>query len=235
MPASQRGEALAPQGEAQALLAVRDNDQHSNDIEQHYLHIMRTARQRLVIANAYFFPGYRLLRELRNAAQRGVEVTLILQGEPDMPIAKLGARLLYNYLLRDGVRIFEYCRRPLHGKVALADHDWATVGSSNLDPLSLSLNLEANVLIRDERFNQRLHAHLMELAQSHCKAINLERIQRGYFWRAPLVFLSFHFLRHFPAVAGWFPAHSPRLTSLKAEDLQVDASAVSNPHGEARP
>src|SRR5690606_6806999 len=141
-----------------------------------------------------------LLREMRGAARRGVQVQLILQGQPDMPIAKFAARMLYNYLLRDGVQIFEYCTRPLHGKVALVDDEWATVGSSNLDPLSLSLNLEANLIIRDRTFNQELYQRLSRLMEEHCRSISLERILRGHFWRAPLIFVYFHVLRHFPAL-----------------------------------
>ncbi|UXY55766.1 cardiolipin synthase ClsB [Pseudomonas tohonis] len=210
-------------GPARMLLSIRDNERHRNDIEEQYLRALRSARQRLVVANAYFFPGYRLLRELRNAARRGVQVTLILQGQPDMPLVRLCSRLLYNYLLRDGVVIHEYCQRPLHGKVALVDSDWATVGSSNLDPLSLSLNLEANLVIRDPAFNRQLHDHLQQLADAKCKRVTLQRITRGHWWRAPLIFLSFHFLRHFPAIAGWFPAHSPRIKSLQPlEDAGVE-------------
>lgn len=176
-----------------------------------------------MIANAYFFPGYRLLRELRNAARRGVDVMLILQGQPDMRWVRALSRLLYNYLLRDGVRILEYRQRPLHGKVALVDDDWSTVGSSNLDPLSLSFNLEANLLIRDRAFNQGLHRHLAELARDHCKAVTLERMVRGYWWRAPLIFLGFHLTRYFPRIAGWFPAHRQRLQPLQApSDAPVD-------------
>ncbi|TBU77406.1 cardiolipin synthase ClsB [Phytopseudomonas daroniae] len=221
-------------GNSRLLMAVRDNDADTNTIEQHYLDAIRNAQHRLVVANAYFFPGYRLLRELRNAARRGVKVTLILQGQPDMPLVRLCSRLTYNYLLRDGVTIYEYCQRPLHGKVALADHEWSTVGSSNLDPLSLSLNLEANVIVRDPALNRRLYEHLMELATSRCKSVPLKRVMRGYWWRAPLIFLCFHFLRHFPAIAGWFPAHSPRLKLLQPEvenppcsTLQVDQEKVS--------
>ncbi|MCE7073816.1 phospholipase D-like domain-containing protein, partial [Bordetella bronchiseptica] len=118
-------------GPARARLVVRDNDQHTNDIEQSYRVAIRAARRDIVIANAYFFPGYRLLRDLRAAAARGVRVRLILQGEPDMPIAQLGARLLYDALAEAGVEILEYCERPLHGKVASIDDEWATVGSSN--------------------------------------------------------------------------------------------------------
>ncbi|KDB91578.1 cardiolipin synthase ClsB [Bordetella bronchiseptica] len=89
-------------GPARARLVVRDNDQHTNDIEQSYRVAIRAARRDIVIANAYFFPGYRLLRDLRAAAARGVRVRLILQGEPDMPIAQLGARLLYDALAEHG-------------------------------------------------------------------------------------------------------------------------------------
>ncbi|KMM85376.1 putative cardiolipin synthase [Pseudomonas taetrolens] len=205
-------------GDARLLLSIRDNADHSTDIEEQYLLAIRAAVHRLVIANAYFFPGYRLLRELRNASRRGVEVTLILQGEPDMPWVRSASRLLYNYLLRDGVRIFEYCQRPFHGKVALMDHEWSTVGSSNLDPLSLALNLEANLFIRDRALNRQLHDHLLGLATEHCTRITLARVTRGYWWRAPLIFIGFHLTRRFPAIAGLLPAHTPRLRSLRTLD-----------------
>jgi cardiolipin synthase len=215
LPWRSRGEPIdADSAKAQVLLSIRDNQRHTNDIEQHYLHAIERAQERIIIANAYFFPGYRLLRSLRDAARRGVKVILILQGMPDMPLVRLCSRLLYNYLLRDGVEIREYCDRPLHGKVAIVDRDWATVGSSNLDPLSLSLNLEGNLIIRDRDFNQRLYDHLHELATASCTSISLQTVLRGHWWRAPLIFLTFHFLRHFPAWVGFIPAHSPRIKPL---------------------
>ncbi|WP_085597721.1 MULTISPECIES: cardiolipin synthase ClsB [unclassified Pseudomonas] len=213
-PAGPSLPAMPPCGPASIRLAIRDNQRHRDDIETQYLQAIRAARQRLILANAYFFPGYRVIRELRNAARRGVEVSLILQGQPDLPWARGFSRLLYNYLMRDGVAIHEYVRRPLHGKVALADHDWATVGSSNLDPLSLSLNLEANLIIRDVDFNQRLHRHLERLMTRHCRQVTQQRLLRGHWWRGPVIFLYFHLLRHFPAIAGWLPAHRPRLESI---------------------
>ena len=201
--------------DGQVRLVFRDNDQHNTDIEDVYLQVLRKAKRRVIIANAYFFPGYRLLREIRNAARRGVEVRLILQGQPDMLVAKLAARMTYDYLLRAGVQIHEYCQRPLHGKVALVDDDWSTVGSSNLDPLSLSLNLEANVLIRDRAFSQHLYERLEDLSQNHCKAMDAKLLPRGRIWHMTVGFLVFHFLRHFPAMAGWLPAHKPRLKPFR--------------------
>ncbi|RMP65333.1 hypothetical protein ALQ18_200044 [Pseudomonas marginalis pv. marginalis] len=202
-------------------LIYRDNVQHRDDIEEAYIHALSKAQRRAVIANAYFFPGYRLLREIRNAARRGVHVQLIMQGQPDVLLAKLAARMLYDYLLKDGVVIHEYCQRPLHGKVALVDDDWSTVGSSNLDPLSLSLNLEANVLIRDRAFNQQLYESLELLAKNHCKTMPENRKPRLWLWRLTVGFLVFHVMRHFPALTGWLPAHKPRLKPFEnsANDL----------------
>lgn len=207
-----------PAGTCRTCLAIRDNLQRRTDIEQHYLRAIQRARQRLLIANAYFFPGYRLLRALRDAARRGVTVRLILQGLPDMPLVRLCSKLLYDTLLRDGVEIYEYCERPLHGKVAVADGRWATVGSSNLDPLSLSLNLEGNLMIEDAGFATALDEHLQTLSEHSCRRVTRKAARRGYWWRAPLVFLSFHFLRHFPAIAGQLPAHRQVLHPAQVED-----------------
>ncbi|GGY67340.1 cardiolipin synthase B [Cellvibrio zantedeschiae] len=213
-------------GNSKMLLAVRDNVWHTRDIERHYLRAIHGARHRLLIANAYFFPGYRLLRALRRAARRGVEVTLILQGRPDMAWVSMCTRLLYSYLLKEGIVIHEYCQRPLHGKVALADDEWATIGSSNLDPLSLALNLEANLVIEDRAFNQRLYKHLQGLAKAHCKPIDVKIAEHGYWWRLPLIFLSFHFLRSFPKIAGWFPTHSPEVQLLSPDSPSTPVKSV---------
>lgn len=203
-------ENLAP-GEAQALFVWRDNNKHRDDIERYYLKMLSNAKQEVIIANAYFFPGYRLLHAMRNASRRGVKVKLVVQGEPDMPIVKVGARLLYNYLVKSGVEVYEYTRRPLHGKVAIMDDHWATVGSSNLDPLSLSLNLEANLIIYDRNFNATLRENLSGLIASDCQKVDESMLPRRTWWNLGKSVLAFHFLRHFPAVVGWLPAHTPRL------------------------
>lgn len=207
----------APMGETRMRLAVRDNQRHRTDIEDHYLHAIRTAKTRLVIANAYFFPSYHLWQALRMASRRGVEVILILQGRPDMPWARMLSSSLYSYMLKDGIRIYEYQERPLHAKIAIIDNDWVTVGSSNLDPLSLSLNLEANLFMRDAALNQQISEHLAELVEHSCRLITPEVAEKGRWWRTPLMFVSFHFLRHFPLSAGWNPGHTPRLKTLTPE------------------
>ena len=213
---SHRPAVNATPGDAQVLYVYRDNDEHRDDIEKHYMEMLRKAKREVIIANAYFFPGYRLLREMRNAAQRGVRVKLIVQGEPDMPIVKVGAELLYNYLVDGGVEVYEYIRRPLHGKVAVCDDHWATVGSSNLDPLSLSLNLEANLIIHDRPFNRTLRDNLDALITHDCQRVQEDRLPPRNWWQLSKSVVVFHFLRHFPAIAGWLPAHTPRLAQVAA-------------------
>ncbi|MGU3413564.1 cardiolipin synthase ClsB [Enterobacteriaceae bacterium C34A] len=202
-------------GEAQALFVWRDNHEHRDDIERHYLKMLANAKREVIIANAYFFPGYRLLHAMRNTARRGVSVKLVVQGEPDMPIVKVGARLLYRYLLKGGVQIYEYTRRPLHGKVALMDEHWTTVGSSNLDPLSLSLNLEANLIIHDRAFNHTLRENLHGILAQDCQQVDETMVPKRSWWNLTKSVLAFHFLRHFPAVVGWLPAHTPRLAQVQ--------------------
>ena len=214
-------------GQAAGLFVTRDNRRHTHDIERHYRIAIRSAQHRIIIANAYFFPGYRFLRALRHAARRGVDVRLILQGEPDMAIVKIAGSMLYHHLISAGVHIHEYCDRPLHGKVAVFDDALATVGSSNLDPLSLALNLEANVLIKDKRFNAELTGRLEHLIAHSCKEINASDLDSSSHWRVVRSYFVFHLLRWYPAWAGWLPAHAPRLTLAGAplSPSQADASS----------
>ncbi|MBP6017997.1 MAG: cardiolipin synthase ClsB [Burkholderiaceae bacterium] len=203
-----------PVGDTRAALVIRDNDHHTSDIEIHYRMGIRAAKQQITIANAYFFPGYRLLRDLRKAAKRGVKVKLILQGEPDMPIARFAATMLYDYLLSAGVEIYEYCERPLHGKVATVDGLWSTVGSSNLDPLSMALNLEANVMLYDRAFSTHLQHRLDALVEQHCHLMTRTAPPKRRIQRVLVGTLVFHFLRRFPIWVRWFPLRTRVLISV---------------------
>jgi cardiolipin synthase len=225
VPASVSSDAA---GTAEAMLVVRDNDRHRDDIERHYRAAIRSARKQVIIANAYFFPGYRLLRQLRRAARRGVDVHLILQGEPDMQIVKTAAELLYDHLQRAGVHVHEYGKRPLHAKVAVVDDDWSTVGSSNLDPLSLALNLEANVILRDRDFARVLRGRLQHLIDHECRPAPVPPPSRWSLWPQLRSAVVFHFLRHFSTWADYLPRHAPKLKVLHpspAERAEADERA----------
>jgi cardiolipin synthase len=220
-------------GGVQMAFVIRDNFAHRADIESAYRSAIRAARDTVWIANAYFFPGYRLLRELRRAARRGVTVRLILQKDPDVPIARFAARLLYDGLMKEGVTVHEYCRREMHGKVAVVDGVWATVGSANLDPLSLSLNLEANVLIRDAEFAATLERRLRHLIEHECEQLNADSLPRWTMWRYVTGALAYHIARRFPRWLRWLSHPRLRFRSFvgkKSVDVEVvpDAAAAGD-------
>lgn len=214
-----------PVGDTQVLFVPRDNAHRTDTIEREYRTAIRSARREILIANAYFFPGYGFLRDLHQAARRGVKVSLIFQGEPDKQIALTAARTLYRHMLDAGVCIYEYCERPFHGKVALIDDDWSTVGSSNLDPLSLSLNLEANVFIRDPAFARDLRQRLADLMQQHCYVVDPATVPQSRFWQSVTRPVVFHCLRHFPDWAGWLPAHTPKTALVAPPEISAEANA----------
>jgi cardiolipin synthase len=144
--------AAHPTRSAHAGLVLRDNVHNRTRIEQTYRKAIAGARHEIVLANAYFLPGRKMRRTLLLAAQRGVRVRLLLQGRYESFLQYHGARAMYAELMAGGVEIFEYRAGFLHAKVAVVDAGWATVGSSNLDPLSLLLAREANVVVQDKAF-----------------------------------------------------------------------------------
>jgi len=143
-----------------ARLVLRDNLRNRRKIERAYLEAIDAAREEVVVANAYFLPGAVLRRSLIRAARRGVRVRLLLQGRYEYFMQFHGSRPVYSVLLEAGVEIHEYAASFLHAKVAVVDMRWATVGSSNLDPLSLLLAREANVVVDDPAFARDLRARL---------------------------------------------------------------------------
>ncbi|AKQ53496.1 cardiolipin synthase ClsB [Bordetella hinzii] len=146
-------------GSLRAALVLRDNLRFRQTFERAYLYGIEHARRDVLIANAYFFPGRQFRRALARAAARGVRVRLLLQGKPEYRLQYFATRSLYDQLLRDGIEIYEYMPAYLHAKVAVIDN-MATVGSSNLDPFSLLLAREANVVIDDQPFAWDLQERL---------------------------------------------------------------------------
>ncbi len=152
---------------ALAALVLRDNVRHRARIERAYRKALGAAQQEVIIANAYFLPGGKLRRALMHAARRGVRVRLLLNGEYEYFMQYHGARPVYGALLAAGVEIHEYSSGFLHAKVAVVDGQWATVGSSNLDPLSLLLAREANVVVQDPVFAAQLRHSLLQAMEQH--------------------------------------------------------------------
>lgn len=147
-------------GTTRAALLIRDNLRHRRDIEDAYLDAIDRARSEIIIANAYFLPGRSFRKALMDAASRGVRIKLLLQGRSDHILLHYATQSLYDRMLAAGVRVFEYNKAYLHAKVAVMDDDWATVGSSNIDPFSLLLSREANLVVRDTAFTGELRTTL---------------------------------------------------------------------------
>jgi cardiolipin synthase len=166
-----------------AALLLRDNLRHRTLIERAYLRAILGAREEIIIANAYFVPGGRMRRALVRAARRGVRVSLLLQGRYEYFMQYYAARPVFGSLLQAGVQIHEYAPSFLHAKVAVIDGRWATVGSSNLDPLSLLLAREANVVVDDRRFASRLRERLLYAMQHEGQRMDAAAYERRPPWQ----------------------------------------------------
>ncbi len=177
-------------GAQTAKFLIRDNLRHRRDIEQAYLAAIRTAKREILIANSYFFPGIRFRRALIAAAGRGVAVTLLLQGRVEYVLLHYASRALYGQLLASGVAIQEYHQSFLHAKVAVIDDHWATVGSSNIDPYSLLMAREANVVVRDPFFSEQLRDELRKMIDEGARRVRPQhwalrpRLYKALLWTA---------------------------------------------------
>lgn len=180
---------------ARAALLLRDNVSHRHDIERAYLKAIGEARRDIVIANAYFIPGRKLRRALALAVQRGVRVRLLSQGRYENFMQYHAARPVYQHLLDAGVEIHEYAPSALHAKVAVIDRRWATVGSTNLDPLSLLLAREANVMTTDQRFAALLHERLEALLTHEGEPVDAQSLERRTHWQRLADRLAFGVMR----------------------------------------
>ena len=187
---------------AVAALLLRDNVRHRHDIERAYLKAIGEARHDIVIANAYFVPGRKLRRALTVAAERGVRVRLLVQGRYENFFQFHAARPVHQTLVAAGIEIREYAPSALHAKVAVVDQRWATVGSTNLDPLSLLLAREANVLTTDERFAAMLYQRLDTLFTHDGQAIDPASLAQRPFGQRILDRLAFVLMRGVLFVTG---------------------------------
>jgi cardiolipin synthase A/B len=151
-------------------------------IHRAYLHAIARARRSVLIAAAYFVPDRRMVAVLREAAQRGVEVSLLLNGRSDHPFLEHCTRAFYEKLLSAGVRIFEWQRGVLHAKTAVVDGVWGTLGSFNLERMSLLFNHEVNAVFADPRLGRTLEESFRSDCGS-CREVSLEEFRRRPLWQ----------------------------------------------------
>ena len=184
-----------------AGLLLRDNLIHRRSIERAYLKAIGGAKHEVLIANAYFFPGRRFRRAMIEARRRGVPVRLLLQGRMEYTLPHLATQSLYPPLLDAGIEIIEYHRSFLHAKVAVVD-DWATVGSSNIDPFSLLLAREANVVVFDAGFAAELRSQLLVAMADGGRLIEREQLERRSLWQRFKGWVAYRVLRLGVIVSG---------------------------------
>ncbi len=184
-----------------AAFVQRDNVLHRHDIETAYLQAIASANQEIIIANAYFLPGHKFRKALLDAAKRGVRVTLLLQGRVEY-FLMMATHAFYSEFLNKGIAIYEYRKSFMHSKVAVIDQEWATVGSSNIDPFSLLLAREANVFIKDKDFSSELRADIMASIASGAVAISAQEWQTENAFRRAVSKLALGLVRVFLGLIG---------------------------------
>jgi cardiolipin synthase len=161
-------------------------------IHRAYLHAIARARRSVLIAAAYFVPDRRMVAVLREAAQRGVEVHLLLNRRSDHPFLEFATRAFYERLLSAGVRIFEWQRGVLHAKTAVVDGVWGTIGSFNLERMSLAFNHEVNAVFADPQLGRAVEQSFRNDCGS-CREVSLAEFRRRPFWRKVLEAVAYFF------------------------------------------
>jgi len=190
-------------GSQRAALVVRNNLRRRRDIERAYIEQIDAAASEVLLANAYFFPTRAFRHALLRAARRGVSVTLLLQGKVEHALQHFASRALYRSLLGAGIHIFEYHRGFLHAKVAVFDGRVATVGSSNIDPLSLGLAQEANVFVDDRAFAAELRASLHEAIEQEARGVPRNYWRRLSFALKARIWFDYRLVRLLMTVLGF--------------------------------
>lgn len=191
----------------EVIFLIRDNLRHRRDIEHTYLRAINHARHEIIIANAYFLPGHRFRRVLLKAARRGVKVVLLLQGKVEYRLLHYATLALYDELLQAGIEIHEYTQSFMHAKVAVVDGKWATVGSSNIDPFSLWLAREANLVVQDNGFAGALRASLLrEIRGGAHRVTQSDWYRRGLLSRI-ILRASYSLVRILVGVSGYAHKH----------------------------
>jgi cardiolipin synthase len=159
-----------------ALVSVRRNDwvRRKNEISSTYINMFRTAEKNIIILCSYFLPGNVIRKQLSLAARRGVKIKIITAGISDIKLSKYAERYLYTWMLKNNIELFEYQPGILHGKIAVCDGSWLTIGSYNINNLSAYASIELNLNVRQQAFARAVENTLNDIAEKDCIAITRE-------------------------------------------------------------
>jgi len=193
-----------------AAFLIRDNILHRHDIERFYLNAINHAQYEIIIASAYFLPGKRFRLALNNAARRGVNIELLLQGKIEYRLQHYATHALYGNLLDEDIKIYEYTKSYLHAKVAVIDEHWATVGSSNIDPFSLLLAREANIVIDDKIFANELRSSLKLAIAEESVPIARTSWEKQPWLNHAINKVSYYIIYYLQSILGYGQKHSKK-------------------------
>lgn len=156
------GQVLSSNEKREFFMAGNSFHLHDKDLYREFLKAITGAKQYISLTTPYFFPSKEFLRALYFARKRGVEVNLLLPKISDNKIADVLSKWYYRSLRKHGVHVFLYTKEVLHAKTMVVDGQWATIGSCNLDLLSLWWNYELNVVSTNPEFALELGSHFLE-------------------------------------------------------------------------
>lgn len=185
-----------------AAFVIRDNVLHRRDIEDAYLSAINHAQSEIIIANAYFVPGRRFRKALIEAAKRGVNVKLLLQGRMEY-FLMFATHAFYHVFLKNGIEIYEYRKSFMHSKVAVIDNYWSTIGSSNIDPFSLLLAHEANILVQNTAFAHELRADIEASINNGAHQVTKQSWAKGNILQRVASWVAYGLVRFFLGVIGY--------------------------------
>ncbi len=175
---------LVPRGDHITQVIKSSPSEGSSTVKLLYIISIVSAERSIYISNAYFLPDPDTTRALEGAVRRGVDVRIVVPGEHnDVPIARQASRLAYEFLLRRGIRIFEYQPTMMHAKTMVVDGIWTTIGSSNFDDRSFRLNDEVNVNVFDEEIAAQLEKMFMDDVARSVEITPRKWLRRPFFDR----------------------------------------------------
>lgn len=170
---------LSPDEEVFARIRINDWVRNKNQISRSYLEMFHRANEQITIMSSYFLPGRILRKHMHHAAKRGVTIRVILTGASDVGLSKAAERYLYPWLLDRNVEIYEYRKTVLHGKMAVYDRQWVTIGSYNVNNISAYASIELNVDVHNASFASTVEDAFNRIIADDCVRITWSRYTRG--------------------------------------------------------
>ena len=168
--------AIDLQEEEIAEVRIRRNDwvRRKNQISKTYIEMMTTAQSEIIILCSYFLPGTIMRRNIKRAVSRGVKVKVVVAGKSDLLVAKNAEKFLYDWLLRNNIEIYEYQNNILHGKIAVCDSKWVTIGSYNINDISAYASVELNLDVNNHLFAKKVETILCNIINTYCSEVTKE-------------------------------------------------------------